>query len=203
MENRGNEIREREVARIRVKRELPVMLDKGAYIPVRAHYWDAGMDIRSPINATVPAGGSVVIDSGVHVAIPHGFGALLVSKSGLNVKHNITSTGLIDSEYTGSIAVKLYNHGKADYEVKRGDKISQLVILPTYAFESEIVDTFTPTERGDGGFGTVGPPASAGTDAGGRAGAVSSGAVACARWAPPPGGGRAGAGPAGKSGREP
>lgn len=140
----------------RTARRLNVMLTRDAYLPVRAHYWDAGLDIRSPIYATVPSGGSAVINTGVHVEIPHGFGGLLVSKSGLNVKHDITSTGLIDSEYTGEIVVKLYNYGKEDYEVKRGDKISQLVIIPCYAFEPEIVDSFKPTERGDGGFGSSG-----------------------------------------------
>ena len=80
----------------------------------------------------------------------------LKSKSGLNVKHGITSEGVIDESYRGSIVVKLYNHGKEDYQVKKGDKISQLVILPVLTPKLEAVDKLEDTERGDNGFGSSG-----------------------------------------------
>lgn len=136
--------------------ELPVVLDEGAYIPVRAHEPDAGADLFSPVAVTVYPGESVVIDTGVHMAIPYGYCGLLVSKSGLNVKHGILSTGLIDSSYTGSIRVKLYNHGHEAYTVKEGDKISQIVILPVLLCGFSRVDNLEETERGDGGFGSTG-----------------------------------------------
>lgn len=135
---------------------MEIMLDTGAYMPSRAHGIDAGLDLRTPVAVTVPAYESVTVDTGVHVALPHGCAGLLVSKSGLNVKHGITSTGLIDEGYTGSIVVKLYNNGGEDYEVKAGDKVTQLVVIPVVCEPLEQVASFNRTERGDNGFGSTG-----------------------------------------------
>lgn len=135
---------------------MEIMLDAGAYMPSRAHGTDAGLDLRTPKAATVPAYGSAVVDTGVHVALPHGCAGLLVSKSGLNVKHDITSTGLIDDGYTGSIVVKLYNDGREAYKFEAGDKITQLVVIPVACEPLEHVSEFNATERGDDGFGSTG-----------------------------------------------
>lgn len=132
------------------------MLDAGAYMPSRGHTTDAGLDLRTPKAVTVPAYGSVTVDTGVHVVLPHGCAGLLVSKSGLNVKHGITSTGLIDEGYTGSIVAKLYNHGGEDYDLEAGDKITQLVVMPVVCESLEQVSAFAQTERGDNGFGSTG-----------------------------------------------
>lgn len=78
------------------------------------------------------------------------------SKSGLNVKHGITSEGVIDSGYTGSIVVKLYNNDGNYYTVNAGDKISQIVLLPIYTPELEQVESLDETERGGNGFGSSG-----------------------------------------------
>ena len=78
------------------------------------------------------------------------------SKSGLNVKHDLIGTGTIDSGYSGSIRVKLYNLGDIDYQILRGDKIIQMVILPCGYCEFTQVEKFAETERGDGGFGSTG-----------------------------------------------
>lgn len=135
---------------------MEIILDDGAYMPSRGHETDAGLDLRTPKAVTVPAYGSVVVDTGVHVELPHRCAGLLVSKSGLNVRHDITSTGLIDDGYTGSIVVKLYNHGGEDYEAKAGDKITQLVVIPVVYEPLEQVSAFNPTARGDAGFGSTG-----------------------------------------------
>lgn len=135
---------------------MKVKLDKGAYMPERAHEADAGYDLRSPIKTILCAGEAVVIDTGVHIQIPRGFAGVLKSKSGLNVNHDIVGEGLIDSGYTGSIKVKLYNHGDESYMIEVGDKISQIVFLPIYTPELEIVEDLEETERGDGGFGSSG-----------------------------------------------
>lgn len=135
---------------------MEIMLDDGAYMPSRGHDADAGLDLRTPEAVTVPAYGSVTVDTGVHVELPHGCAGLLVSKSGLNVRHGITSTGLIDEGYTGSIVVKLYNDGGEDYAFEAGDKISQLVVIPVVREPSEQVAAFNATERGDNGFGSTG-----------------------------------------------
>ena len=81
---------------------------------------------------------------------------MLKSKSGLNVKHGITSEGVIDVGYTGSIKVKLYNNSDKPYTVANGDKISQLVILPIVLPDLEIVKELGKTDRGSNGFGSSG-----------------------------------------------
>ena len=135
---------------------MEIMLDDGAYMPGRGHRTDAGLDLRTPKAVTVPAYESVAVDTGVHVALPHGCAGLLVSKSGLNVRHGITSTGLIDEGYTGSIVVNLYNNKGEDYAFEAGDKISQLVVIPVVCEPLEQVSAFNATERGDNGFGSTG-----------------------------------------------
>ena len=135
---------------------MEIILDDGAYMPSRAHGTDAGFDLRTPKAVTVPAYGSVSVDTGVHVALPSGCAGLLVSKSGLNVRHDITSTGLIDEGYTGSVVVKLYNNGGGDYRLDVGDKITQLVVIPVVCEPLEQVSAFNATERGDNGFGSTG-----------------------------------------------
>lgn len=135
---------------------MEIMLDDGAYMPSLGHVTDAGLDLRTPKAVTVPAYGSVIVDTGVHVALPSGCAGLLVSKSGLNVRKDITSTGLIDEGYTGSIVVKLYNHGGGDYQLAAGDKITQLVVFPVVNESLEQVSAFNATERGDNGFGSTG-----------------------------------------------
>lgn len=135
---------------------MNIKLDNGAYMPTRAHDTDAGLDLYSRYELTVSAGGSEIFDTGVHIELPPGTVGFVKSKSGLNIKHGITSEGVIDEGYTGSIVVKLYNHSDEDYTVKKGDKISQLVILPILKPDIEVVDELEDTDRGSNGFGSSG-----------------------------------------------
>lgn len=135
---------------------MRVKLDEGAYEPVRAHYTDAGLDIRSRETKTIFPHSAEVFHTGVHIELPKGTAGVLVSKSGLNVMSDITSTGLLDEGYTGEVHVKLYNHGDHHYKVRAGDKISQLVIVPVYYEPVEIVDEIQGGDRGDNGFGSTG-----------------------------------------------
>lgn len=135
---------------------MKIMLDEGAKMPTRAHETDAGLDLYAREDAIIEAKDYCTFDTGVHVEIPEGYVGFLKSKSGLNVKHSITSEGVIDAGYTGSIAVKLYNNGGWEYHVKAGDKISQLVILPYASVPLELVDSLDDTDRGDNGFGSSG-----------------------------------------------
>ena len=135
------------------------MLDTFARMPEKAHSEDGGFDLFAPESAYIEPNGSVVINTGVHVELPPNTAGLIMSKSGLYVKHGISSTGLIDVGYTGAIRVKLQNHKTSGYMVNKGDKISQLVILPLVPIQNsdlEVVDEFAPTERGDNGFGSTG-----------------------------------------------
>lgn len=136
---------------------MKIMLDEGAYAPVRAHKTDAGLDLKAMHNARVPGRGSAVIRTGTHVQLPEKTAGLLVSKSGLNVNHGIESTGLIDEAYRGEILVKLYNHSPESYQVQAGDKISQLVVIPVCCDDVEIVNSLDmDTDRGENGFGSSG-----------------------------------------------
>lgn len=136
---------------------MRIKLDDGAFVPIRAHKEDAGLDICAKSDAIVRAGQSMVFYTGVHVELPPGCAGLLVSKSGLNVRHDITSTGLIDENYSGEIIVKLFNHGYEDYMVHAGDKITQLVVFPIWHDPViELVDELPIVGRGTNGFGSSG-----------------------------------------------
>lgn len=135
---------------------MKIKLDKYAYMPTRAHEDDAGLDLYATETKVIHAGESEIFDTGVHIELPKGTVGMLKSKSGLNVKHGLTSEGVIDVGYTGSICVKLYNNSNLDYTVFRGDKISQLVIMPILTPPLELVEDLEATERGNGGFGSTG-----------------------------------------------
>ena len=135
---------------------MKVMLENGAYPPVRGHKEDAGLDLRAMESQVVCAKESATFRTGVHVQLPRGTAGVLISKSGLNVNHDITSTGLIDEGYTGEIMVKLHNHGGYDYKVNAGDKISQLVIIPVVHVHVELVEKLDESDRGQNGFGSTG-----------------------------------------------
>lgn len=138
-----------------IGQEINVLLDPGAIMPSRAHKYDAGLDLRSPVNCWIHPGENRMIDTGVHIGIPKNYVGLLTSKSSLMAK-GITSRGTIDCGYTGSIRVVLYNHGDEGYQVNKGDKITQLVVLPCLLCTPKIVDVLGESERGDGGFGSTG-----------------------------------------------
>lgn len=154
--------------------KLKVKLDEWAIMPTRAHEADAGLDLYAPIDFELPACvayedtnrfglfrvglevGSETVDTLTHIAIPRGYVGMIKSKSGLNVRNGIITEGVIDSGYTGSIRVKMYNLSMKTKSFKRGDKIAQLVILPCALPKLELVDELAPTERGSNGFGSTG-----------------------------------------------
>ena len=121
---------------------MKIKLDEGAKMPSRAHEWDAGLDLYSREDKYVYPGEHAIFDTGVHVAIPKDCVGLITSKSGLMAK-GITSRGTIDSGYTG-------------YLVRKGDKITQLLVMPAIICDTELVDELEDTERGEGGFGSSG-----------------------------------------------
>lgn len=136
--------------------KLKIVLDEEAKMPTRAHEYDAGLDLYSRERAVIYPNSGGIFDTGVHVAIPAGYVGFLKSKSGLNVKHSIQSEGVIDSGYTGSVHVKLFNHGTKAVTIEKEQKISQLVLLPIITPDLELVDSLEETERGTGGFGSTG-----------------------------------------------
>ena len=135
---------------------INVMLDVGAKMPTKAHDTDAGFDIYTPFAECVPPHESRKIYTGVHMEIPEGYVGFLKSKSGLNVNHGIRCEGVVDAGFTGGIVAKLYNDSDEPKFFEKGEKITQIVILPIPDVTLALVDEFKPTERGNNGFGSSG-----------------------------------------------
>ena len=135
---------------------IDVLLERGAKKPCKAHTTDAGFDLFTPFEFTLPPKGSAIVDTSVHMILPPGTCGVLVSKSGLNTRNDIETTGLIDSGYVGSIVVKLQNHSDREYHFNKGEKISQIIILPVPEVELVEIDELPETERSNKGFGSSG-----------------------------------------------
>ena len=117
----------------------------------------SGLERRTPVQCMLGAHESYVVDFGVAVEIPVGYYGELMSKSGLNVKHNIQSEGVvIDAGYTGTIRGRITNNGDYDYEFRRGDKVMQLVVKPCLCCDVNVVDELDDSDRGTDGFGSTG-----------------------------------------------
>jgi dUTP pyrophosphatase len=134
---------------------MKVKLDPGSHFPSRAHKNDGGMDLYATKSGWILPKCRKVFSTGVHAAIPVGMVGLLTSKSGLMAK-GITSRGTIDCGYTGSIHAVLFNHSWRFVRIKKGQKITQLVLVPIFTPELEWVEELEDTERGNGGFGSTG-----------------------------------------------
>ena len=135
---------------------MKIKLDEGAYMPTRAHDTDAGLDIYTRARIVLRPKDSVFVDTGVHIEIPKGYYGDLRSKSGLMRYDDVTTEGTIDAGYSGSIGVKMFNHGDRLLIFRPGEKISQLVIVPCLIEEPELGDEIASGERGENGFGSTG-----------------------------------------------
>ena len=130
-----------------------------AVLPAYAHPSDAGMDVRSVEELVIPAGKRALVHTGLVVLLPPLYEAQVRPRSGLALKFGVTvlnTPGTIDSGYRGEIGVILANFGDADFIVKKGDKIAQLVIVPVTQPEVCEVSEIDETDRGAGGFGSTG-----------------------------------------------
>ena len=121
----------------------------------------AGMDIyAAPDHDILVSAGSVsLIPTGFAMALPPGYEAQIRPRSGLAVKHGISlinAPGTIDSDYRGEVKIAVINLGKAEYRIKRGDRIAQMIINRVYQAKIEVVDRLEKTERNTGGFGHTG-----------------------------------------------
>ncbi len=138
----------------RLGREFP--------LPAYATEGSAGMDLRAMLDAplTLEPGRSELIPSGmaIHIAEP-GLAALILPRSGLGHKHGIVLgnlVGLIDSDYQGELFVSCWNRGSTEFRIEVGERIAQLLVVPVVRAQLELVETFTDSRRGDGGFGHTG-----------------------------------------------
>jgi dUTP pyrophosphatase len=145
---------------IRLKR-----LAHGAGLPLPCYQsaGAAGLDLVAALPADAPAllppGGRALIPTGLALEIAPGYEAQTRPRSGLALKHGVTvlnAPGTIDSDYRGEVGVILINHGQEPFEVRRGDRIAQLVIAPAPQARLIEAEDLSPTSRGAGGFGSTG-----------------------------------------------
>ena len=131
----------------------------GLELPDYATAGAAGMDVLAAEDVTLAPGARHAVATGLALAIPPGFEIQVRPRSGLALKHGVTvpnTPGTIDSDYRGELKVILINHGSADFAVRRGDRIAQLVLAPVVRASWLKVDELDETARGEGGFGSTG-----------------------------------------------
>jgi dUTP pyrophosphatase len=139
-----------------VKQEIYCRVDSAEFLPQRANRTDAGADLISTENLEIYPNEQKMVDTGVAVKIPEGYAGFVFNRSsqgkkGITIPHSV---GVIDSDYRGNIKIILKNISEDRYEIKRGDRIAQLVIMPVLL--ATFVDAWNDTERGTGGFGSTG-----------------------------------------------
>lgn len=132
---------------------------EGLELPAYATAGAAGMDVVSAEDTVLAPGARHAVATGIAVAIPHGFEIQVRPRSGLALKHGITvanAPGTIDSDYRGEVKVILVNLGSEAFDIRRGDRIAQLVLAPVTRASWLPVDELDETVRGEGGFGSTG-----------------------------------------------
>lgn len=129
-------------------------------VPVYAHPGDAGADLVSSESVRLEPGARALVGTGVRIALPDGYAAFVVPRSGLAAKHGITivnAPGTIDAGYRGEIKVALLNTDTREaYDIAAGDRIAQLIVMPVPRVRFLPVDDLPGTARGEGGFGSTG-----------------------------------------------
>ena len=142
--------------------ELPMTVDTtaGAKVPMFAHDTDAAADLYAPAEQIIPAHSyGNMIKTGVKIQLPEGWLAMILPRSSMGVKTPLrlsNSVGLIDSGYRGELGVIYDNTSDNDYVVNAGDRIAQLLVMPSYRFQAKVVDILADSDRGETGFGDSG-----------------------------------------------
>ena len=136
-------------------------LDPRATVPTYGSDLAAGADLRAVLDApvTIKPNESVLIHTGIAVAIPAGYVGLVYARSGIACKRGLAPSnkvGVIDADYRGEIMVSLHNHGTTEQTIDPDERIAQMVITPFIHCEYEETDSLDETERGAGGFGSTG-----------------------------------------------
>lgn len=129
-------------------------------VPVYAHPGDAGADLHANESLVLEPGARATVGTGVSIALPDGFAAFVVPRSGLAARNGITivnSPGTVDAGYRGEIRITLLNTDAAQpFEIAVGDRIAQLIVMPVSRARFIPVETLPGSHRGDGGFGSTG-----------------------------------------------
>ncbi len=136
------------------------VLIKSDHLPEYAHPGDAGADLVSTIDLVLQPGERALIPTGVSIALPEGYVAFVVPRSGLATKHGITivnSPGTVDAGYRGELKATLLNTDASEpYSISAGDRIAQLIVMPVSRARFIPVDELPDSQRGAGGFGSTG-----------------------------------------------
>lgn len=138
---------------------MKVKIEENGYMPMRAHFDDAGIDFRTPEEFTLNPLESHVVELNVKVQIPVGYFGKMESKSGLMVNHGVVCMGgVIDSGFRGNIKVRMMNLSDKPYTFRKGDKVVQMVLIPVLLADIESVETLDVSESGreTSGYGSTG-----------------------------------------------
>jgi dUTP pyrophosphatase len=135
----------------------------GLELPKQHSAGAAGVDLRAALGAddvvTIAPGRHAMVPTGIAIALPDGHEAQIRPRSGLAAKFGVTvlnSPGTVDADYRGEIKVLLINHGEQNFDIRRGDRIAQMVVAPVSAVSFQQRETLDDTERGDKGHGSTG-----------------------------------------------
>lgn len=133
-------------------------LHEQAQLPVKAHAGDLGYDLFSDNQLTLLAGETKLVSTGIAIQFPEGYGGLLRDRSSVATKRGLfVVAGVIDNGYTGEILVALYNSNEGFQTIYKGDKIAQLLLIPTVDFPVEEVEEISSSDgRNANGFGSTG-----------------------------------------------
>lgn len=135
------------------------LVSPDAVPPARIRPGDAGYDLRATERVSIPQDGRRLVATGIALALPEGVAGLVTPRSGLALEHGLTllnAPGLIDPNYRGEIKVILHNTGEGRYTVEIGDRVAQLVLVPYWAPQLQVVAELPGSERGADGFGSSG-----------------------------------------------
>ena len=136
-----------------------LLVAEPGFEPVYAKPGDAGADLKSTETLELPAGERALVKTGVRIAMPEGYVALVHPRSGLAAKHGITvlnTPGTVDAGYRGEILVTLYNSSSETFHIERGDRIAQIVFQEVERASFHPVASLPESSRGDSGFGSSG-----------------------------------------------
>lgn len=140
--------------------ELPIFLEEGAQLPTYAHEGDVAADLYAADTVVIPAHSMATkVRTGVHIGLPERWAAYILPRSSIGAKTPLrlsNSVGVIDSGYRGPLGVLYDNISDSDYTINAGDRIAQLIVMPSYSFKAKQVEKLDETERGEGGFGSSG-----------------------------------------------
>lgn len=139
---------------------MRIKLQEGAYKPERSTSGSVGYDLRSIEDVLLYPDTYTVVHTGVHVEIPTNIAGIISHRSGLNSNQGIQAYGTADPDYRGELKVTLFNNNPTEsgrvYQIKKGDKIAQIVFTKVWCPTLEVVDSLNETKRGECGHGSTG-----------------------------------------------